>query len=138
MEACATPLAPGHDAVVAVDTLVAGVHFPLDTPAADIGHKALAVNLSDLAAMAAEPLAAAVSLTRETRDASWLAAFRAGLEALAGVHRVRLGAILERRGPLCVSVEAIGQVPQGAALTRGGARPGDAIYVTGTLGDAGL
>ena len=133
-----TPIAAVHDIVVVIDTLVSGVHFPPDTAARDIGYKSLAVNLSDIAAMGAEPLSAHVSLTRETRDPAWLAAFTAGLEELAARHDVRLAPALERAGPLCVSVEALGQVPRGLALTRAGARPGDDIYVTGTLGDAGL
>lgn len=138
MQARSTPIEPGHDLVVVVDTLVRGVHFPEDTAPRDIGHKALAVNLSDIAAMGGEPLTAGVSLTRETADPDWLADFIAGLEALGTRHGVDVAPALERAGPLCVTVEVVGRVPRGAALRRDGARAQDGIYVTGTLGDAGL
>lgn len=138
MEARSTRIDPGHEIIVVIDTLVGGVHFPVDTGPEDIGYKALAVNLSDMAAMGGMPLAADVSVTRETTDPAWLSALLAGLGELAARHRVALGPPLERTGPTCVSVALIGQVPRGKALLRAGAKPGDGIYVTGCLGDAGL
>lgn len=131
---------PGTELVVAVDTLVADVHFAADTPAEDVGHKALAVNLSDLAAMGADPRAARASVCHPAVDAGrrWRHGFEAGLRDLADLFGVRMDATLTVRGPLCVTVEAMGSVPAGRALTRAGAAPGDRIMVTGTLGDAGL
>ena len=134
----------GHELVVAIDTLVDGVHFASGTAAADVGFKALAVNLSDLAAMGAAPRAARVSLTfpgeddADDDDDAWIAAFEEGLNALAERHHVATGQPLTTRGPLCATLEARGIVPRGMALSRGGAVPGDRILVTGTLGDAGL
>ena len=124
--------------MVALDTLVDGVHFPSDTPAHDVGYKALAVNLSDLAAMGAIPTeAVAVVSIPEHGDPAWLAGFRAGLEALAGSLGVEVAAADAVPGTLSASVEVHGRCPAGAALTRAGARPGDRIFVSGTLGDAG-
>ncbi|MHB8473362.1 MAG: thiamine-phosphate kinase [Gammaproteobacteria bacterium] len=128
----------GMDLVVAVDTLVAGVHFPVDTDAAAIGHKALAVNLSDLAAMGAEPAWATLALTVPDTNAQWLDDFSRGLFALAEQHGVQLVGGDTTRGPLTITVQAHGFVPRGQALRRAGAQPGDLVYVTGTLGDAGL
>ena len=123
---------------VALDTLVDGVHFPNDTPAYDVGYKALAVNLSDLAAMGAAPTEAlAVVSVPERIDPAWLAGFRAGLEALAGSLGVEVAAVDAVPGALSASVEVHGRCPAGEALTRAGARPGDRIFVSGTLGDAG-
>ena len=123
---------------VAVDTLVDGVHFPRDTPAEDIGYKALAVNLSDLAAMGATATEAiAVVSVPENFDSAWLTSFRAGLGSLAGAHGVTVAAIDVVPGALSVSVEVHGRCPAGEALTRAGARAGDRIFVSGTLGDAG-
>ena len=123
---------------VALDTLVDGVHFPSDTPAHDVGYKALAVNLSDLAAMGAVPTeAVAVVSIPEPIDPAWLAGFRAGLEALAVSLGVEMAAVDAVPGALSVSIEVHGRCPAGAALTRAGARPGDRIFVSGTLGDAG-
>lgn len=126
------------DLVVCMDTLVAGVHFPLDTPAAAIGHKALAVNLSDLAAMGAEPAWATLALTLPENQAHWLADFSRGFFALAGQYGVQLVGGDTTRGPLTVTVQAHGLVPHGTALRRSGAAAGDRVYVTGSLGDAGL
>ena len=123
---------------VAVDTLVEGVHFPSDTPAFDVGYKALAVNLSDLAAMGAIATeAVAVVSIPEGLDTAWLAGFRAGLESLAGPLGVALTAVDAMPGALSASVEVHGRCPAGGALTRTGARAGDRIFVSGTLGDAG-
>jgi thiamine-monophosphate kinase len=130
------------DIVVAVDTLVDDVHFPTTTAPADVGFKALAVNLSDLAAMGAEPRAARASLTLPGDDAdgtrAWRAAFEDGLAELAGRYGVSVADPATTRGTLSVTVEALGSVPRGMALRRNGAAPGDSILVTGTLGDAGL
>lgn len=131
-----------HEVVIGIDTLVDGVHFASGTAPADVGFKALAVNLSDLAAMGADPRLALASVTHpesgEDRAQRWLAAFEAGLGVLAQSYSVATARPLMARGPLCVTVEALGTVPRGMALRRGGASPGDRILVTGTLGDAGL
>ncbi len=129
---------PDRQIVLAVDTLVAGVHFPEDAPPESVGHKALAVNLSDLAAMGAEPAFALLSLTVPDVDEDWLAGFAAGFGRLARGHSVALVGGDTTRGPLSITVQVGGLVPRGRALTRGGARPGDRIVVTGTLGDAAL
>ena len=142
------PLGIGDDAAVlecprdaqlvaTTDTLVAGVHFPPATPPAAIGHRALAVNLSDLAAMGARPAWALLALTLPEADAGWLAEFAAGLAALARAHNVALVGGDTTRGPLCVTLQLLGFVPRGAALTRAGGRAGDLLYVSGTPGDAG-
>ena len=123
---------------VAIDTIVDGVHFPSDTPAEDVGYKALAVNLSDLAAMGATATeAVAVVAAPEPFDSAWLASFRTGLGSLAAAHGVAVTAIDMVPGALSVSVEVHGRCPAGKALTRAGARAGDRIFVSGTLGDAG-
>ncbi|HRQ66023.1 MAG TPA: thiamine-phosphate kinase [Xanthomonadaceae bacterium] len=127
---------PGMQLVAVVDTLVSGIHFPAGTQAADIGWKALAVNLSDLAAMGAEPAWALLSLTLPRDDKPWLDRFLDGFLELADRHRVALVGGDTTRGPLAVSVQLVGFVPRGQALLRSGARPGDRIWVTGTLGDA--
>ena len=131
-------VAPGSELVVCMDTLVAGVHFPESTAAAAIGHKALAVNLSDLAAMGAEPAWATLSLTLPASHPDWLKAFADAFFALADRHGVQLVGGDISCGPLAVTVKAHGFVPAGQALRRRGARPGDRVCVTGTLGDAGL
>ena len=128
----------GSDLVVCMDTLVAAVHFPESTPAAAIGHKSLAVNLSDLAAMGAIPVWATLSLTLPDSDPAWLEDFSQAFFRLADRYGVELVGGDTTRGPLSVTVQAHGFVPAGSALWRHGARPGDLIYVTGTLGDAGL
>ena len=130
--------AAAEHVAVAVDTLVDDVHFPRDTPAEDVGYKALAVNLSDLAAMGATATeAVAVVSAPEPFDPAWIASFRAGLGSLAGAHGVAVSAIDVVPGALAVSVEVHGRCPAGEALTRAGARAGDRIFVSGTLGDAG-
>ena len=121
-----------------MDTLVAGVHFPADTAPAAIGHKALAVNLSDLAAMGAEPAWFTLALTLPEADADWLADFARGMFRLADDYGVQLVGGDVTHGPLSVTVQAHGLLPRGSALRRSGAAAGDRIYVTGTLGDAGL
>ncbi len=124
--------------VLAVDTIVEGVHFPARTAAADVGHRALAVNLSDLAAMGAEPAWALLAMTLPAADPEWVAAFARGLDALARAHGVAVVGGDTTSGPaLTVSVTVAGSVAPGRALTRRGARPGDLVAVSGTPGDAG-
>jgi thiamine-monophosphate kinase len=127
---------PQRRLVVAMDTLNAGVHFPAETSPTDIGWKALAVNLSDLAAMAAEPAWCTLSLSLPEPDVAWLEGFLDGFFALAGMHRVALIGGDTTRGPLSVCVTAHGFVEPLGALRRDGARVGDDVWVTGTLGDA--
>ena len=126
----------GRLLVVATDTLNAGVHFPHDSAPADIGWKSLAVNLSDLAAMAAEPAWCTLSLSLPQGDTAWLDAFLDGFLALAAQHRVALVGGDTTRGPLSVCVTVHGFVEPGRALLRGAARVGDDVWVSGTLGDA--
>jgi len=128
----------GHEVVVTTDTLIAGVHFPDDTDPQAIGWKALAVNLSDLAAMGAEPRWFTLALTLRMADPDWLAGFAAGLGAMARKAGVALVGGDTTQGPMSITITAMGTVPEGKALRRSGAKPGDAICVTGTLGDAAL
>lgn len=129
---------PGEELALCTDTLVEGVHFPAGTEPAAIGHKALAVNLSDLAAMGAEPRWALLSLTLPAPDLAWLEAFARGFSSLAAAHGVRLVGGDTCRGPLSMTVQLAGSVPAGTALTRAGARAGDLVCVSGALGDAAL
>ncbi len=126
----------GRCLVVAADTLNAGVHFPEDTAPADIGWKALAVNLSDLAAMGAEPAWCTLSLSLPASDERWLDGFLDGFLELAHAHRVALVGGDTTRGPLSISVTVHGFVAPGRALRRDAARVGDDVWVSGTLGDA--
>lgn len=126
----------GQALAVSCDTLNVGVHFPPDTAPADVGWKALAVNLSDLAAMAAQPAWCTLSLSLPSDDADWLDAFLDGFLALAAQHDVALVGGDTTRGPLSICVTVHGLVPEAQALRRDGARVGDEIWVTGTLGDA--
>ncbi len=129
----------GQQLVVTLDTLVADVHFFADADPEGIGHKALAVNLSDLAAMGATPAWVTLALTLPKVDETWLAAFCRGFFALADRFGVQLIGGDTTRGPVTViSVQAHGFAPPGLALRRTGAQPGDGIYITGTPGDAGL
>ena len=127
----------GHTLVVSVDTLVAGVHFPLDTRARDIGYKALAVNLSDIAAMAADPAWATLALTLPEHDDAWLSEFALGFAEAAKPFGVQLVGGDTTCGPLTITVQIMGYVRQRECLRRDGARPGDLIYVTGEIGDGG-
>ncbi|MEI2454031.1 MULTISPECIES: thiamine-phosphate kinase [Lysobacter] len=129
---------PGRQLVVATDTLNRGVHFGEGAAAADIGWKSLAVNLSDLAAMGAEPAWCTLSLSLPTQadNAAFVDAFLDGFLDLAAQHRVALVGGDTTRGPLSVCVTVLGLVAPGAALRRDAAQPGDEIWVTGTLGDA--
>ncbi len=126
----------GKPLVVAMDTLNVGVHFPADTAPADIGWKALAVNLSDLAAMAATPVWCTLSLSLPQPDAAWVDGFLDGFLELAAQHAVALVGGDTTRGPLSVCVTAHGFVAPQGALLRSGACVGDDVWITGTLGDA--
>jgi len=125
------------DLVVSVDTVVSGRHFPPDSPPRSIGHRSLAVNLSDMAAMGATPAWATLALTLPRADAAWLESFADGLIALAEAHDVALVGGDTTAGPLTVSIQIMGLIARGTALRRSGASPGDLLVVTGTLGDAG-
>lgn len=127
---------PGKMLVCAMDTLNEGVHFPVGFDPAAIGHRALAVNLSDLAAMGAEPAWAALSLSIADPQASWVERFAHGLRELAGRHGVVLVGGDTVSGPLSVSVHLSGFAEPGRFLTRDGAGPGDRVYVTGNPGQA--
>jgi thiamine-monophosphate kinase len=127
---------PGKRLVAAADALVEGIHFPRGTAARAIGHRTLAVNLSDIAAMGAAPAWAILSLTLPEADEVWLADFAAGLGELARRHDVALVGGDTTAGPLVVSLTILGLADQGAYLTRSGAHPGDHVFVSGTVGDA--
>jgi thiamine-monophosphate kinase len=133
-----TTAAANEALAITLDTLVSGAHFRAEAKAEDVAYKAVAVNLSDLAAMGARPSAVVVALTAETLSGPWIEGFRRGLAQTAEAFEIQVAAAGISRGPRTVSVEAIGHVPWDAALKRSGARTGDRIYVTGTLGDAGL
>lgn len=126
----------GRQLVIATDTINRGIHFPDNTAPADIGWKALAVNLSDLASMGAEPAWCTLSLSLPTGDPVWVDAFLDGFLELASQHRVALIGGDTTRGPLSVSVTVHGFVEPGRALRRSGARVDDDVWVTGTLGEA--
>ena len=130
---------PGHELVVTTDLLVSGVHFLPDVDPAALGHKALAVNLSDLAAMGAEPAWFLLNIALPAADDKWLTGFCDGLFALARRYHIQLvGGDTSRAPQIVIAIEAHGFVSAGQALTRAGAKPGDRIFVTGALGDAGL
>ena len=135
-DAAVLAMPAGQELAVAIDTLVEGVHFPRGTAAADIGWKALAVNLSDLAAMGASPAWALLALTLPAADVAFVEGFAEGFARLAQSHRLALVGGDTTRGPLSISVAVHGFVPPDKALVRSGARVGDAVLVTGTLGDA--
>lgn len=129
---------PGCEIAVSVDMLVAGRHFLADTDPERLGHKTLAVNLSDLAAMGATPRWALLAGALPNNDSAWLAAFARGFFALADAHGVDVVGGDTTRGPLNLCVTIIGEVPAGTSLKRSGAGAGDDVYVSGTLGDAAL
>ena len=129
---------PGMELAVSCDMLVEGRHFLSCVPPQRLGHKVLAVNLSDLAACGAEPLAFTLALALPWPDEALLEPFARGLFALAERHRVDLVGGDTTAGPLKLCITVYGQVPQGGALLRSGARPGDELWVSGTLGDARL
>ncbi|MFN4352404.1 MAG: thiamine-phosphate kinase [Hylemonella sp.] len=134
--------APGTQLAISSDMLVEGRHFFADVDPATLGHKALAVNLSDLAACGARPLAFTLALSLPQADEAWLAAFARGLFALADAHDCQLIGGDTTRGPLNICITIFGEVPAtdngSRALLRSGARPGDELWVSGTLGDARL
>ena len=133
---------PGCQMAISSDMLVEGRHFFADVDPFSLGHKALAVNLSDLAACGARPLAFTLALALPQADAAWLESFSRGLLALADVHQCELIGGDTTQGPLNICITVFGEVPvvhgRGQALLRSGARVGDDIYVSGTLGDARL
>jgi thiamine-monophosphate kinase len=135
-------LTPGHELAISTDMLVAGTHFFPDTDPLRLGHKTLAVNLSDLAAMGAKPASALLSLALPAADEAWLAAFARGFFALADEHGVELVGGDTTRAPaggtLTLNVTILGEVPAGQAVRRSGAQAGDDIWVSNTLGDAAL
>ncbi len=130
--------ARGCELAISVDMLVEGRHFDAGVDPESLGHKTLAVNLSDMAAMAAKPRWALLAGALPRADAAWLESFARGFFALADVHGVELIGGDTTRGPLNLCVTILGEIPAGSALRRAGARPGDSIWVTGRLGDAAL
>ncbi|MGE0844845.1 MAG: thiamine-phosphate kinase [Flavobacteriaceae bacterium] len=131
----------GADIVLTLDTIAEGVHFPVDADPADIAVRALGVNLSDLAAKGATPFGYMMSLsTRPGTPFAWYEAFAAALGGEQARHGLPLlgGDTITADGPVTVSITALGTVPAGGMTPRGGARPGDRIFVTGTIGDAAL
>ena len=127
----------GRDLVTVIDTMVAGTHFPPSLEARDVGYRIVAVNLSDIAAMGAEPRWMTLALTLAEADADWLEEFAAGLYEAAAEWGVALvGGDTTKGDQLVVSVQISGDLAPGTALYRSGAKPGDTIFVTGTLGDA--
>lgn len=129
---------PGMEVAVSTDMLVGGRHFFADADARGVGHKSLAVNLSDMAAMGATPRWATLSIALPEVDEAWLTAFAEGFLGLAREHGVDLIGGDTTRGPLTICVQIIGEVAAGLALRRDGARPGDTVWVSGSLGDAAL
>lgn len=125
-----------RELVVVTDSLIEGVHFPPGSPATSIGHRAFAVNLSDLAAMGAEPAWALLALTLPGADEHWLAGFSQAAGDLCRKHGVALIGGDTTRGPLSVTVTMVGIVPIGVALERAGGQPGDAVFVSGSPGDS--
>ena len=125
-----------RELVVVTDTLVEAIHFPPRSPPASIGHRAFAVNLSDIAAMGAEPAWALLALTLPDSDETWLEEFARAAGDLCRRHGVALVGGDTTRGPLSITVTLMGIVPVGVALERRGGQPGDAIFVTGSPGDA--
>ncbi|MGM7447885.1 thiamine-phosphate kinase [Idiomarina sp. ST20R2A10] len=129
---------PEHDLVIVTDTLVEGVHFDTTTPPRAIGHKSVAVNLSDLAAMGAQPCWINLALTLPRMDEDWLQEFSGGLDEICSYYDCQLIGGDTTKGPLTITITAHGQLPSGSAIPRSGAKAGDWIYVSGSLGDAGL
>ncbi|MDG1438626.1 MAG: thiamine-phosphate kinase, partial [Emcibacteraceae bacterium] len=142
-DAAVLSCSPGKDLVFTKDALVAGVHFFQDDDPANIAERALRSNLSDLAAMGAEPLGYLLSIALPTNDFDidkWLKAFTDGLAANQQLFRWSLwgGDTVSTPGPITISVTAIGETKTGKHLVRNGAKAGDGIYVSGTLGDAAI
>ena len=137
-DAALVDVSNGMDLAVSTDTMVSGTHFFPDVDPENLGHKALAVNLSDMAAMGAMPYWATLALTLPSVDHDWLAAFAKGFFDLAEEFNVSLIGGDTTRGPLSLTVTIMGEVPAGAALRRGGAKVGNDIWVSGLIGDAAL
>ena len=139
-DAALTNLSPNYSLVVSVDTLVSGVHYPTDANIEDVAYKALAVNISDIAAMGAEPKWFTLALTLPDYDEVWLQSFSKGLKAAANEYDVDLIGGDTTRGPQTLSIQIMGEVPLGKALKRGDAKAGDVLFTTSSLGDgaAGL
>jgi len=135
-DAALVSIPPNKQMVITTDTLVNDVHFPIDAHAFDIGYKALAVNLSDLAAMGATPAWLTLSLTLPHIDKKWLEEFSRGFFVLATEFEAQLIGGDLTKGPLTITIQAQGLVNPGEAILRHTAKPGDLIYVTNTLGDA--
>ena len=135
-DAALLALTPGQELAASIDTMVEGVHFFPDVEPDSLGHKALAVNLSDLAAMGATPKWAMLALTLPKVDEAWLDGFARGFFALAVDHKVDLIGGDTARGPRNICVQIMGEVPNGRALRRDGAKVGDDVWVSGHLGDA--
>ncbi len=129
---------PGHDLAVTTDTIASGIHFMPDAEPRSLGSKALAVNLSDLAAMGARPRWTLLAITVPKADEAWFAGFSEGFYDLAGRHDVSLIGGDTTRGPLAITVTALGEVATGRALRRDGARVGDELWVSGQIGSAAL
>jgi len=137
-DAAVLSIEAGRQLLVTTDTLVEGVHFPFESAPFDIGYKALAVNLSDLAAMGGQPVCFFLAMTIPRVDTEWLDAFARGLEHLASASKLYLAGGDTCSGPLSITITAVGVVDYGCALLRSGARPGDQVVLSGTTGLAGL
>ena len=137
-DAALVRVASGMELAISTDMLVSGTHFFHDTDPFKLGHKTLAVNLSDMAAMGAQPRWATLALSLPTEDEGWLEKFSAGFFSLADQFQVELIGGDTTRGPLNLCVTIMGEVPQGTALRRDGARVGDEIWVSGVLGEAAI
>lgn len=127
-----------HELVITTDTLVCGVHFFEDEEPENVGYQSLAVSLSDLAAMGAEPVSALLALTLPDANETWLTGFSKGFFDCANAYQVQLMGGDTTRGPLTITVQLLGKVPRGKAMKRKGAKPGHKIYVTDQLGEAAL
>ncbi len=135
-DAAVLDIPAGYQMVVSTDTLVEGVHFPIETLPEDIAYRAVATAASDLAAMAAEPLAMTLAISLPEADELWLHGFSQGLAAAVAGTGLPLVGGDTTQGPLTISVTVMGSVPQGQALLRTGAKVGDNVWVSNTLGDA--
>ena len=137
-DAAAVVIDPNQALLTCVDTLVAGVHFPTNVPVDSIGHKCLAVNISDIAAMGGTPKWATLALTIPEYNSEWLKLFSAGFFQLADKYGIKLIGGDTTRGPLTISVQLMGVISKEKQLLRSGARVGDKIFVTGRLGEAAI
>lgn len=140
-DAATLDVGDGFELVVTVDAIAAGVHFFADDAAADIAWKALSVNVSDLVVKGAEPIGYVMSLAfAEPPETDWMTGFSSGLGAAQSVFKIALagGDTDIRPGPLTITITALGRVPKGQMVRRSGARVGDALFLTGTIGDAGV